>query len=179
MHLSSSLAAITFSVALTALPTTASAIPFDLSYDPQPNLTVSSGAPVNVDFTLPGFDGSLHKVDTATLSIELSDDGGSEDIQYMFDSAMFDQNNTGNSDKSYAFDFGALNILSTLNDGVLHVVLSVTSPGDSYFFNSASLTGDYSRIQPEGQQQDVPEPTTLALMGIVLLGAGLAGRRLV
>ena len=187
MRLSSLLASITFAAALTALPTAASAIPFATVSDPTPNVLITPDAPY--EFTMliqDGFSAALHDIQAATLLIRVQDEqhaNGSEEVIVELEGTQFNEGGVGAAETPFIYNFGSLNILSTLADGQLVVTMSAT-PGNgngnserAYYFNSAVLSGTYDRKVPGSQ--DVPEPTTLALMGIVLLGAGLAGRRLV
>jgi hypothetical protein len=136
--------------------------------DPSPNITITTSSPYSYSHTIAGFNAATDTISDALLEIILSDDGGAEGIRYNFDGSIFNQNNTGNAAQTYSFDFGALNVLSILDDGTLNITLSATS--GSYIFNSSSLTGHFTTTATDPSPTAVPEPASLAL-----LGAGLAG----
>jgi hypothetical protein len=143
------------------LARTAHADPFLTTFDP-PNVTVNTSSPYSFTLAISGFNATTDTVISATLSIILSDDGGSEGIHYDFDLGGYtrDQNNTGNSAQTYSFDFSTLGILSLLSDG--QVAISLSASSGSYIFNSASLAGVTAAV---------PEPTTFALLvGALALG---------
>lgn len=78
------------------------------------------------------------------------------------------------SDIAIGFKFGTGNkpdewFVYSLNSGV--------SSGTWQFVNVFGRGGGLSHIQLYGRQNSVPEPGTLALLGVGLLGAGFARRR--
>jgi hypothetical protein len=162
------LSSVVFGVGVALFAASASATAINSFVDPNPNITITTSSPYNYSHTIAGFNAATDTITDALLEIVLSDDGGAEGIRYNFDGSIFNQNNTGNAAQTYSFDFGALNILSILDDGTLNITLSATS--GSYIFNSSSLTGHFATTEIDPSPAAVPEPASLAL-----LGAGIAG----
>lgn len=128
----------------------------------------------------PGFRPGIDSISSASLTIWLYDDAffgdlpylgdGQEAVQFSFDGLGWSAPTAvgGNAWFEDAFDFSLANLLS---DGKISV--SLRGAGGDFMFDRSVLTvhGD------TGAPTNVPEPATLALFGLGLLGAGMAGRR--
>jgi hypothetical protein len=116
-----------------------------------------------------GFVSGTDAIQSATLVLSLEDDfdlfGGNETVRITLDNVVVNNSlEVGNANYSFLVNSSMLQA-----DGQLTVTLSLLS-GD-FYFNQSRLDVSANRTEA------VPEPGTMALMGLGLAGIGFAARR--
>lgn len=169
----------------------ASAIPVSHTYDPANFLMSANGAVSGATYThniLSGFadvgsyDPLLDTITSAILRVSLIDAGGPESYTYALDTIFSGNFQNVPASRTDVLNFGPGLVLSALAvDGTLDVVLTVTA--GSFTFASSTLEAQVTkgeeqvRTNAQVSANAIPEPGSIALVGLGLLGLGVLRRK--
>lgn len=163
----------------------ASAIPVSHTYNPADFLMTAGGTVSGATYThsiLNGFgvggfyDPLLDTITSAILRVDLTDDTGSERYTYTLDSNLLDPFRNVPESRTDVLTFGPGLVLSALAlDGMLDVVLTVTS--GSFTFVSSTLEAQVIKGGQQVSVNAIPEPGSIALVGLGLLGLAALRRK--
>ena len=151
--------------------------------NPEPNIFISVNNPSFVwqhDLTDGGFSPATDTIVSASLLIELGDDpaspaDGTERTEIYLDSVLVATSHNPVNDYSFVFAFPFTSLMDGLIDGVLS---TIPRPGDGalgdFYYKSSILTVNVDRAVTISE---APEPSTIALFAVALVGLALRRRK--
>lgn len=174
---------------LAATSIAAGATPLVDTYSASVLVTNTAPYPLHIDITdVPGvvYDPILNQVNSATLVLRLTEPTTSFHTNEQYTITVGSHgthangNNVPDAGTSVTIILSAADLLD-LSDGMIDVGLTATTQGNAttadYTFVDSTLTVDFGLKNVNTVGNTVPEPASLGLFGITLLGFGAARKR--
>lgn len=176
-------------IAACGISTAASADVITDTVASNPNLAITFTSPYTFthDILDSGFLVGTDTVTAANLSIKLTDDNGNEEYQFVVGAGqtisytqangLWKVANNDSNGTTQLITLSATSITDLNTDGLLSVTVKSLNNGDNFFFASSILSATVTKGEVTDPAGEVPEPTTVALVGLGLLGFAASRRK--